>query len=181
MLPCIVLVANVIQAPLPFLREPCVLCVETHLQLRPAASAHLTAKSRRIRTSPKHTPNPCRIRSFKTQDLKPFRMRSCRKTGVLGVLLLTRNPTKDLWPEQISGVKDLSFHPSAKDSSLVGRDLPFPRRRQLASHYSLPSIHYSLRPNRAVAESPATAFGRFCDYDVLATDWRRCSPRKCFL
>ena len=36
-------------------------------------------KSRRIRTYEKHTANPFGIRSFKTKDLKLFRMRSYRK------------------------------------------------------------------------------------------------------
>jgi hypothetical protein len=35
----------------------------------------------RVRTSAKRARNSCRIRSFKTQDLKLFRMNSCRKTG----------------------------------------------------------------------------------------------------
>jgi hypothetical protein len=39
-------------------------------------------KSLRIRTSAKRACNPCRMRSFKTQDLKPFRMCSCGKTEV---------------------------------------------------------------------------------------------------
>ena len=39
-------------------------------------------KSFTIRTSAKHTHNPCRMRSFKTQDLKPFRMCSSKKNGV---------------------------------------------------------------------------------------------------
>ena len=38
--------------------------------------------SRRMRTYAKHTPNPFRMSSFKTQDLKPFRMCSSRKKGV---------------------------------------------------------------------------------------------------
>jgi hypothetical protein len=35
-----------------------------------------------MRTYAKYTPNPFRMRSFKTQDLKPFRMCSSKKTGV---------------------------------------------------------------------------------------------------
>jgi len=34
-----------------------------------------------IRTSPKRACNPCGLRSFKTQDLKPFRMCSSEKNG----------------------------------------------------------------------------------------------------
>jgi hypothetical protein len=39
-----------------------------------------TTKSRRIRTSAKHTRNPFRIRTSKTRHLKSFRIRTCRKT-----------------------------------------------------------------------------------------------------
>jgi hypothetical protein len=42
----------------------------------------LTSKSRRIRTCEKHIPNPFGIRSFKTKNLKLFRMCSYKKTGV---------------------------------------------------------------------------------------------------
>jgi hypothetical protein len=38
-------------------------------------------KSRRIRTYEKHTANPFGIRSFKTKDLKLFRMNIYKKTG----------------------------------------------------------------------------------------------------
>jgi len=41
----------------------------------------LSTNSFTIRTSPKRACNPCRMRSFKTQDLKPFRMCSYEKTG----------------------------------------------------------------------------------------------------
>jgi hypothetical protein len=41
----------------------------------------LSTDSFTIRTSAKRASNPCRMRSFKTQDLKPFRMRSYEKTG----------------------------------------------------------------------------------------------------
>jgi hypothetical protein len=40
-----------------------------------------TTKSCRIRTYAKRTRNSCRIRTSKTQDLKPFRMNTYRKTG----------------------------------------------------------------------------------------------------
>jgi hypothetical protein len=40
----------------------------------------LLTNSLRICTSKKYASNPCRIRSFKTHDLKPFRMCSCEKT-----------------------------------------------------------------------------------------------------
>src|SRR5579859_7524882 len=38
-------------------------------------------KSCGIRTSEKRARNSCRIRTSKTQDLKPFRMNTCKKTG----------------------------------------------------------------------------------------------------
>jgi hypothetical protein len=41
----------------------------------------LSAISFTIRTSAKPARNPCRMRSFKTQDLKPFRMCSSEKKG----------------------------------------------------------------------------------------------------
>jgi hypothetical protein len=47
-----------------------------------SAFNRLSPNSRRIRTSAKHSPNPFGIRSIKTQDLKPFRMCSSKKTGV---------------------------------------------------------------------------------------------------
>ena len=49
---------------------------------------HLDAKSRSIRTFEKHARNPFGMRSFKTQDLKPFRMCSSRKNGVEGGLIV---------------------------------------------------------------------------------------------
>ena len=44
-----------------------------------SAFNRLSPNSRRIRTSAKHTPNPFEMRSFKTQDLKPFGMCSSKK------------------------------------------------------------------------------------------------------
>jgi hypothetical protein len=55
-------------------------------------------KSCRIRTYEKCSHNSFRIRSSKTQDLKPFRIRTYEKTMGVGVLLVTRNPTKDFVP-----------------------------------------------------------------------------------
>lgn len=65
-----------------------------HPRLRPARSVRRSLQSpllypepRRapiffgIRTSAKRASNPCRMRSFKTLDLKPFRIRSYEKTG----------------------------------------------------------------------------------------------------
>jgi len=48
------------------------------------ATSHssLATKSFRIRTSAECACNSCRIRTSKTQDLKPFRMNTSKKTGV---------------------------------------------------------------------------------------------------
>ena len=88
MLRFLMFVANSIHSPHPLLRERRfprpgrgALCVKTHLQPRPTVSVHLATKSSRIRSSAKHTHNPFRMRSFKTQDLKSFRIRIYKKTG----------------------------------------------------------------------------------------------------
>jgi hypothetical protein len=44
----------------------------------------IETKSFTIRSSTKRACNPCRMRSFKTQDLKPFRIRIYEKTGGRG-------------------------------------------------------------------------------------------------
>jgi hypothetical protein len=53
-----------------------------------------------IRTSAKRVRKPCRMRSFKTQDLKPFRMCSSEKNGVgkktLQFLLFSAPPPRSL-------------------------------------------------------------------------------------
>ena len=46
----------------------------------------------RIRSSAKSIRNSIRIRSFKTQHLKSFRMRSCEKNGVAAPLSACANP-----------------------------------------------------------------------------------------
>jgi hypothetical protein len=72
-------------------------------------------KSRRIRIYENRTYNPFRMRTSKTQDLKPFRIRTYEKRrGGRGVLLLTRNPAKDFCPERPSGARDLSSNPTRK-------------------------------------------------------------------
>jgi hypothetical protein len=81
MLPSFMVVANPTPSSLPLLRTLCVPCVKTHILPRPAVSLDLAAKSHRIRTSEKSAPNPIRMCSFKTQDLKPFRMCSSKKKG----------------------------------------------------------------------------------------------------
>jgi len=68
MLPSHMVVVNVIHSPRPLLPELSALCVKIRFQT--GLSVHLAAKSSRIRSSAKHTHNPFRIRSFKTQDLK---------------------------------------------------------------------------------------------------------------
>jgi hypothetical protein len=87
-------------APAPISRslpvsDLCVLCVSVFSSLSLPFDFQLPALSRaeestvnllspipfRIRTYEKHTPNPFGIRSFKTKDLKLFRMCSYKKTG----------------------------------------------------------------------------------------------------
>jgi len=46
------------------------------------SNSSLATKSFRIRTSAKCACNSCRIRTSETQDLKPFRMNTSKKTGV---------------------------------------------------------------------------------------------------
>jgi len=152
------IVADPTQASLLPLRELCVLCVKTHPQPRPALSRCLAAKPRRICISAKPTHNPFRIRSFKTQDLKLFRMRSYEKNRGRGVLLSTRNSTKNYCPEEPSGVRgplipslNQRFRPCRKGSDPIARALPFRRSRRRASHCSLATTLYALRFHRAIA------------------------------
>ena len=60
-------------------------------------------------------------------------------------LLLTRNPTKDFYPEQPSGVKDLSSNPTIADSGLAGKDFnpdcPEPRREEHPEERIASSAH----------------------------------------
>jgi hypothetical protein len=70
------------------------------------------ANSHRIRTSPKHTPNPFRIRSSKTKDLKPFIICTYRKTGEgvpfsSAALLFLRQPSA---PDAARFVTSLLHH-----------------------------------------------------------------------
>jgi hypothetical protein len=74
-----------------------------------------------IRVSRKHASNSHRIRTFKTQDLKPFRMCIYEKTRGEGVLLLTRHPMKGVCPERPSGAKDLATNPTTEGSGPVGK------------------------------------------------------------
>src|ERR1700682_3052650 len=46
-----------------------------------------------------------------SSHLSPFRMNTYEKQGGGGPVLLTKNPTKDLYPERPPGVKDLSSNP----------------------------------------------------------------------
>jgi len=68
------------------------------------------AKSRGIHTYEKHACNSFRIRTSKTQDLKPFRMNTYEKTLVGEGPRSTRHPTKGVWPERPSGSRDLSAY-----------------------------------------------------------------------
>jgi hypothetical protein len=68
------LYASVLSSPNPYLFNS---KLSTFNRLSPDRPNPFT-----IRTSEKRASNPCRMRSFKTQDLKPFRMCSSEKTGV---------------------------------------------------------------------------------------------------
>ena len=57
-----------------------------------------TVNSNRIRSYEKYPRNPLRMCSFKTQDLKPFRIRIYKKRPGEGGLLLSTNPIRDLYP-----------------------------------------------------------------------------------
>jgi hypothetical protein len=150
-------VANSIHSPHPLLRERRLprpgrgaLCVKTHLQPRPAVSVHLVAKSSSIRSSAKDTHNPFRIRSFKTQDLKSFRIRIYKKRAVGEVLLLTRIPSTDFCPKQPSGVRGLSLHLSTKGPGPVGKASTLSGEHCLFGEV-VSASHYSLRLHRAIA------------------------------
>jgi hypothetical protein len=72
------------------------------------------------------------IRTSKTQHLKPFRINTYEKKG-----------------EGAQGVPVRDSHPNLP--SRANRAIcSFAVRRQLASHYSLPTIHCSLRENRVL-------------------------------
>jgi hypothetical protein len=151
------LVANSIHSPHPLLRERRLprpgrggLCVKTHPQPCPAASQLLAPKSNRIRSSAKHTHNPFRMRSFKTQDLKSFRIRICKKRAVGEVLLSTRIPSTDFCSKQPSGVRGLSFHPSTKGPCPVGKASTLSGEHCLFGAV-VSASHYSLRLHGAIA------------------------------
>jgi|SRR5271163_1433262 len=120
---------------------------KNHLQPHAAHSSDLTTKSLRIRTSAKHTHNPFRSRTFKTKGLKPFRICIYKKTGGVGLLLLTRNPTKDFCPERPSGVRDLSFHPTIEHLDPAGRS-PSARYVITSLHHCVTLLHRR-RPHNA--------------------------------
>jgi|HubBroStandDraft_6_1064221.scaffolds.fasta_scaffold07195_4 hypothetical protein len=93
------------------------------LFLQPATSRQSQiTKSCRIRTSAKRARNSRRIRTSKTQDLKPFRMNTYRKTGEGG-----GDPVRPLSQLVIpSAPRDLLFHCQAPTRFLL-----------LTAHYSL--------------------------------------------
>ena len=81
-----------------------------------------SSKLFRIRISKKHASNYRRIRTFKTQDLKPFKMCTSKKNGRgEGVLLLTSYPIRIAVPRS-NATRDLStpddrrFRPCRKAS-----------------------------------------------------------------
>ena len=67
----------------------------------------------RFCTSKKHACNPFIICTSKTKDLKPRRINTYRKTRGVGVILLTRYPTKGICPERPTGAKDLPYSNAA--------------------------------------------------------------------
>jgi hypothetical protein len=95
-----------------------------------------------IRTSAKHTRNTSRIRTSKTQDLKPFRMNTYKKTGE-GAQGVPRPLPKLVIPR-------------------APRDLLFAVRRQLASHHSLLTTHYSLLTSAHLKPVRGTAHLYLC-------------------
>jgi hypothetical protein len=155
MLPCHMLSSQSILSPSPpfsSLRAPRAFCVKAHSHPRPCLSRYLAAKSRRMRISAKHTPKPFRLRSFKTQGLKSFRIRIFKKRPGEGGLLLTRNPTKDFCPERplrerYPFASQITGHFSAHVSNLLTfkpSDLQTFQRRSSTTHYPLSTTHYSL-------------------------------------
>jgi hypothetical protein len=157
--------ANLTQSPLLFLRELCALRVKIYLQPGPAHSCHRAPKSRRICSSEKLGPNAFRMRSFKTQDLKPFRICSYKKTGQgeghpLRIRRVpTYTPERPFTPSRGRGAapfrawiyfKVLCIAGGAGHSAQIGRVVTSLRSYFIASLVS----------------------------NVFATDWPRCSPRR---
>jgi hypothetical protein len=94
----------------------------------------------RIHTSAKRARNSRRIRTSKTQDLKPFGMNTYRKTG---------EGEGHIPPARVfSGPFGFLLAPCDRCPNLSSRAHRgicfFTVRRQLASHYSLPTTHYQL-------------------------------------
>jgi hypothetical protein len=72
-------------------------------------------------------------------------------------LLLTRNPTKDFYPERPSGVKDLFSNPTIADSGLAGKDF-YPERpsgvKDLSSNPTIAVSGWPERISTLIAPSP---------------------------
>ena len=83
-----------------------------------ARRSSLAAKSRRIRTYVKSASNPFTIRTSKTQDLKPFRIRTYEKTGEGGPSSV---PFR-LCPKQIRNIQVLRLSAFPFGNALVGME-----------------------------------------------------------
>jgi hypothetical protein len=84
-------------------------------------------KSCTIRTSAKQACNSHRIRTFKTQSLKPFRICSCEKQGRgVGILLLTRRPMTE-GSDIVGSVSVLYDRRERRTSPAVLSRSPIPR------------------------------------------------------
>jgi hypothetical protein len=93
----------------------------------------------------------------KQRTLTSFRMNTYEKQGGRVQLLLTRNPTKDFYPERPSGVKDLSSNPTIADSGLAGKDFYPERPSGVKDLSSNPKLADPARPERIstlIAPSP---------------------------
>ena len=109
-------------SPLPSFRSA---GIQTRIFLSSSAlMTSLPTSSFTIRIYEKLASNPCRIRTSKTQHLKSFRIRIYGKRG--------------------GGGRQIVLERIDRRSGLVGTALPFRRRRQLTSNYSLPTTHYPL-------------------------------------
>jgi hypothetical protein len=158
--------ANLTQSSLLPLRELCALRVKIYLQPGPAFSRHRAPKSCRIRTFTKPACNPCGMRSFKTQDLNSFRMRSFKKTGK-GEGCPLRIPCVPTYTHERPFTPSRGRGETSFCSRIYFTVLWIPAGGALSAN----------RPTRYFVTS---LLHRFSVSNVLATDWRPCSPRRRF-
>jgi len=93
-----------------------------------------------IRTYKKQAYNPCRICTSKTKNLKLRRINTYKKNQGVGVLLLTRYPTKGICPERPSGAKDLICSNATHESRTTSHN------SQTTSHFLTPPFSYTIPP-----------------------------------